>query len=261
MIYIEIDKNGLKMTGKYLGFTFLKKGGDEGEEVSSEQLPDDTHSMDKPAEQDDLADEDEDTDIIGESETSAAKTEDELCGDSPNEDSPHTDENKNEEEKEDKQQHTEDNKNKKDKTAGDKKGPAEKGGKKSSLASLKAKYLRIKPYIPTTWKYFRKLLKAVRISVDGADIVVGREDAHEAAIYYGIVQNIAAKLFTFLAAFFTLKVKRFDVDCVFIRNAFDGRGDLSVRVRPSAVIAIVVCFAVNFLIIRHKTKKSAQANA
>ena len=58
---------------------------------------------------------------------------------------------------------------------------------------------------------------------------------------------------------FTLKVKKADVNCVFTKNTIDGNGECYVRVRPSTLIAIAVCVAVNFLIIylrQKKTKKS-----
>ena len=120
---------------------------------------------------------------------------------------------------------------------------------------MKAKYLKYKPYIPLAWKTVRRLLKTIRIRIDSAEVRVGREDAHEAAIYYGAVQGAIAGLLTPLAEFFTLSVKNCNVECAFTENTISGKCDFSVRVRPSALIAIAVCAGVNFLKIRHNEKK------
>ena len=128
----------------------------------------------------------------------------------------------------------------------------------SKLADLKAKYLKYKPYIPLAWKTVRRLLKTIRIRIDSAEVRVGREDAHEAAIYYGAVQGAIAGLLTPLAEFFTLSVKNCNVECAFTENTISGKCDLSVRVRPSALIAIAVCAGINFLKIRHKEKKVSE---
>lgn len=125
----------------------------------------------------------------------------------------------------------------------------------SKLADLKAKYLKYKPYIPLAWKTVRRLLKTIRIRIDSAEVRVGREDAHEAAIYYGAVQGAIAGLLTPLAEFFTLSVKNCNVECAFTENTISGKCDFSVRVRPSALIAIAVCAGINFLKIRHNEKK------
>lgn len=148
-------------------------------------------------------------------------------------------------------------KRKKEKKSDTKKNKSSEQGIKAKISGLRAKYDKAKPYIPTGWKYFKKLLKTVRIRVDSAQIYVAREDAHEAAIYYGAVQGLIANLLSVLSEMFTVSVSRCDVDCGFTENAVSGEADLSVRIRPSALIAIVVCVGIKFLIIRLKTKKSS----
>lgn len=143
----------------------------------------------------------------------------------------------------------------KKKPAKDKPERQKKEKKPSKLANLKAQYLKYKLYIPLAWKTVRRLLKTIRIRIDSAEVRVGREDAHEAAIYYGAVQGAIAGLLMPLAEFFTLSVKNCDVECAFTENTISGKCDFSVRVRPSALIAIVVCAGINFLKIRHKEKK------
>lgn len=141
------------------------------------------------------------------------------------------------------------------KPAKDKPEKQKKEKQPSKLAKLKAQYLKYKPYIPLAWKTVRRLLKTIRIRIDSAEVRVGREDAHEAAIYYGAVQGAIAGLLTPLAEFFTLSVKNCNVECAFTENTISGKCDFSVRVRPSALIAIVVCAGINFLKIRHNEKK------
>ena len=131
------------------------------------------------------------------------------------------------------------------------------------LASLKAKFEKIKPYIPIGWKAVKKFCKAIRF--EGVDVhaEVGRFDAHEAAIYYGAVQKIVFDILSKIGLFFTLKLKRADVKCVFGENMIDGRAELTVRVRPSTLIAIAFCTGINalrvFLKERRKRKKAAKA--
>lgn len=141
--------------------------------------------------------------------------------------------------------------------------PKEKG--EGKLGGLKARFNKIKPYIPLGWKAVKKFCKAIRF--EGVDITVdvGRFDAHEAAIYYGMVQAAVFDLLSKIAAIFTLLLKRADVRCCFGENKIDGQAELTVRVRPSTLIAIAFCTAVNFLRIylreRRKRKKAAKAEA
>lgn len=142
-----------------------------------------------------------------------------------------------------------------------KKEKPKKEKKSKSSSSLKEKYLLVKPYIPKGWKAVKKLLKTVRITDLRIEVNVGREDAHEAAIYYGALQGALFNLLGTLAAVFTVKVKKVDVNCIFTNNTISGEGETCIRVRPSAMIAIAVCTAVNFLIIflRERCRKRRKA--
>ena len=143
------------------------------------------------------------------------------------------------------------------------KPPKEKG--KGKLAALKEKFEKVRPYIPIGWKAVKKFCKAIRF--EGVEIQgeVGRFDAHEAAIYYGMVQKLVFGLLEKIALIFTLKLKRADVRCCFNENRIDGSAALTVRVRPSTLIAIAFCTGINFLITflrqRRKKKKAAKAQA
>ena len=152
-------------------------------------------------------------------------------------------------------------KRKKEKSSSPENAPGEKS--KGGLAALKEKFEKVKPYIPVGWKAVKKFCKAIRF--EGVDVhaEVGRFDAHEAAIYYGAVQKIVFDILSKIGLFFTLKLKRADVRCVFGENMIDGSAELTVRVRPSTLIAIAFCTGVNalrvFLRERRKRKKAAKA--
>ena len=138
--------------------------------------------------------------------------------------------------------------NKKEKKKAKEPKPNEKPEKeKGKLAQLKDKFNAIKPYIPTGWKYFKKLLKKIRFTNIEADVTVGKEDAYEAAVWYGKVQGILFGLFGWLSCIFTVKLKHVDVHCRFNEKITDGEISLKVKVRPSTMIHIAFCLGFNFL--------------
>ncbi len=143
-------------------------------------------------------------------------------------------------------------KKKKERIKSKKKSKSEKG----KLASLREKYEKLKPYLPMGWKYFKKLLKTIRFTDTEIEVNVGREDAHEAAIYYGIVQGALFNFLGTLASIFTFKIKKADVNCDFTQNKINGSLKTVLRVRMSTMIAIAFCIVVNFLFIILKRKFS-----
>ena len=149
------------------------------------------------------------------------------------------------------------------KNKGEKKSASKsKGKKKSKLDELKAQYKKVKPYIPMGWKYFKKLLKAVRFTDTRIVIDVGKEDAYEAAMLYGKVQAGLFNTIAMLAGIFTVKLKKADVNCIFDEKKFGYDVHTIIRVRPSTLIAIAFCMGVNFLKIylsgRRKKKRAAK---
>lgn len=144
-----------------------------------------------------------------------------------------------------------------------KKSKSDKPKEESMFSKLKSMYSTYKPYLPMGWKYFKKLLKSIRFTGVKIEINVGREDAHEAAIYYGAVQCLLFNNLGHLANIFTVKIKKADVNCIFVKNTISGEAECYVRVRPSTLIAIAFCTGVNFLIVflkqRHIKKKSQKA--
>lgn len=140
------------------------------------------------------------------------------------------------------------------------KADSKSGGK---LDDLKQKYYMIKPYIPMGWKYFKKLLKTIRFTNTKIDIVTGKEDAYESAMFYGKIQAALFNVLAVISGIFTVKLKKADVHCVFNEKKLEANGETVIKVRPSAMIAISVCIAVSFLKIflrqRHEKKKAEKA--
>lgn len=135
-----------------------------------------------------------------------------------------------------------------------------KSKKEGNTSSLKEKYNKIKSYLPMGWKYFKKLLKTVRITDVKINIDVGREDAHEAAVYYGAVQGALFNILGQICNMFSVKIKKADVNCIFTKNVINGSAECYIRVRPSSMIAIAFCIGVNFLVIFLKQKRNDKSN-
>lgn len=158
-----------------------------------------------------------------------------------------------------------DNSNKSEQTEKSKKNrvKSNKSKEKNIFSKITGIYKKYKPYFPMGWKYFKKLMKTIRFTDVKIEITVGREDAHEVAIYYGAIQGLLFNNLAHFANIFTVKIKKANVNCVFIKNTISGEAECYVRIRPSAIIAIAFCTGVNFLIIflkqRHIKKKSEKA--
>lgn len=127
--------------------------------------------------------------------------------------------------------------------------------KKSKSSSVKEIYNKIKPYFPMGWKYFKKLLKTIRITDVKIEVNVGREDAHEAAVYYGAVQGALFNTLGHICNMFSVKIKKANVNCIFIKNTINGTAECYIKIRPSAMIAIAFCVGINFLFVFLKQRR------
>ncbi|MBR1723668.1 MAG: DUF2953 domain-containing protein [Ruminococcus sp.] len=254
VVRVRVGRDGLAYTVKYLGFTIMPRKKkppkpDADEDKPSEvydEIDDEIAELD--LEDDDLEKEIEDFGLEDKETASDSKAEDkkedtQLVKEEPSEKRSEAEDKPIKKKEKAKKQKSEKSDNKE-------KG----GGLRAKIDGLKQKYYMIKPYVPFTWKMFKKLLKTVRIRIDDVRLIVGREDAHEAAIYYGASQAAISNLLTMLGGMFTLKVRRCDVTCQFAKNCIDGKADISVRVRPSAAIWIVLLIGFNaaFIWIRQK---------
>ncbi len=128
----------------------------------------------------------------------------------------------------------------------DKKHASEKksGGK---LDELKRKWAMIKPYVPTAWRFVRRMMKTIRMTQVKITLRAGKEDAYEAAVQYGKFNGILFGALSALSGIFTLKVRRAQVECVFHEKVMEADVSAVVKIRPSAIIAIVFCTAIKAL--------------
>ena len=254
VVKLHIGKDGLKYKVKWLFLTLLDSDKPRKKKAEDDEAPsEDYDEIDEEVAELDLEDEDFTDDLEKELEEHAAEqgTADEGSGSESSEDDaaqPAAIE-KSDVKKETSEKTVSDEpaKDVKDKTGSekDKKEKKNSGGLRAKINDLKAKYYFIKPYIPFTWKMFKKLLKCIRISFDDVQMMIGREDAHEAVIYYGGLHNIVSHVIMILGGMFKLKIRRCDINCKFAENYFDGRGDLTVKARPSIIIWIVLLIGFN----------------
>lgn len=154
-------------------------------------------------------------------------------------------------------QHTEVKKDK-PKSKSNEKNNKEKQSLKDKFKEYKAKWKIIKPYVPTSWKSVKKLLKTIRFTHTDIELTVGKEDAYDSAMLYGKVNAGLYNALAVLGGIFTMHYKTTKVNCVFNEDTFKYRVETQVCIRPSAVIAIAFCTLVNYLKIYLKQRKIAK---
>lgn len=136
-----------------------------------------------------------------------------------------------------------------------------KAEKKANKPSLKERWLKIKPYVPSGWKAVKKLLKKIRLMNTEIELSVGKEDAYEAAMTYGKMNAAVYDVLAALGLIFTMHYKKCRINCVFNEKCFRYDVKTCVCVRPSTVIAIAFCTLVNFLFVFLKEKRKAKKAA
>ncbi|MDO5125486.1 MAG: hypothetical protein Q4D35_03815 [Ruminococcus sp.] len=257
-LYLKFDDDGLSVKAKYMFFTLYPRK--PKEKKQKKRKPKSNKKEQYAAYDDDFSDSLEDEldvsdDVIQESFVQADEQAVEAESESTAESIPESKAQPETEEKVPEAKPKPKKKKKKDK----KKYKSEKkdGG---VLSSVKTKFNKYKPYFPMGWKYFKKLLKAIRFTDVKIEVNVGREDAHEAAIYYGTVQGLVFNTLGHICNIFSVKIKKADVNCIFTKNTIDANAECYVRVRPSTLIAIAVCTGVNFLHIFLKQRRLNKKN-
>lgn len=263
-VYVEASRaKGIDIRAKYLFFTVYPRP-KKTEKQKEQAPPEEDFGIDLDEDLEEDFDEDDDLDDIPDDELPDLP--DELSEEAEDDEaSDETDPEAVDEKlpsdplRKDKKQRKKDKKDKSPDSDDGEKEEKQKGG----LAAIRAKFDRIRPYIPLGWKAVKKFCKAIRFDGVFARVDVGRFDAHEAAIYYGAVQGVLFNALGWLANIFTVRVKKADVNCHFNENVIDGEVSFTVKVRPSTLIAIAFCTGVNFLIIfikqRRARKKQAEA--
>lgn len=255
--YIKVDEDGFEVRLKYFFFTIYPQKTKKHKTKKSKSVRDDKRKNKKEF-SDDLDDEFSDV-FFDRSENDKDNIKDSGISDNvsaenaaPLEQSYQCDDSSSESDKKKPRSETFKKENKKTKQ---KKISHEEDEKKSKSSSVKEIYNKIKPYFPMGWKYFKKLLKTIRITDVKIEVNVGREDAHEAAVYYGAVQGALFNTLGHICNMFSVKIKKANVNCIFIKNTINGTAECYIKVRPSAMIAIAFCVGINFLFVFLKQRR------
>lgn len=120
------------------------------------------------------------------------------------------------------------------------------------------KFKYYKPLFPMGWKYFRKLLKAVRFYDTEVYLTTAKQDAYESALFYGKLQMALNNALALICGIFTVRIKNVGVKCEFNDDKLDYHAAAKVKLRLSTVIAIAVCVLIRYLLFRFKKKRQAK---
>lgn len=132
-------------------------------------------------------------------------------------------------------------------------------GLKSKINKAKETWKKYKDYIPMTWKAFRKLLKQIRFYNTEIEIIAGKDDAYDAAMLYGKINTLLFNGLSVVGLIFSLyKPKKAEVKCVFDKKVFEYEIYGKIKLRPSTILSIAICFGIKFLIIFLKKRRMAK---
>ncbi len=126
---------------------------------------------------------------------------------------------------------------------------------KGKLAQIKEKFDYYKPLIPVGWKYFKKMIKTIRFYDLDISLYSAKNDAYESAMFYGKLQMIVNNALALICRMFTVKLGKVGINCGFNEDKLDYGVSTTVKVRPSAMIAIGVCVLIKYLMFRIKAKR------
>lgn len=132
-------------------------------------------------------------------------------------------------------------------------------GLKSKINKVKCTWKKYKDYVPMTWKAFRKLLKQIRFYDTEIEITVGKDDSYDAAMLYGKINTLLFNGLSVVGLIFSLyKPKKAEVKCVFDKKVFEYEIYGKIKLRPSTILSIAICFGIKFLIIFLKKRRMAK---
>ncbi len=125
------------------------------------------------------------------------------------------------------------------------------------LDGIKAKIEEYKPFIPVAKKGLQKLIKLIRFYDLELYLTLGDTDAYKASLNFGRVNTLVYSVIGLLCTAFTVKIKRTDINCVFDKKIFDAHFKTVVKVRPSAVVCLLIYLGINYLKITRKNKNKS----
>lgn len=112
-----------------------------------------------------------------------------------------------------------------------------------------------KPFVPVAKKGLKKLFKLIRFYDLDLSVTVGDSDAYKAAMKFGQVNALVYSILGLLCCAFSVRIKNTSVNCDFNSKTVDGAIKTTVKVRPSALLSLIIYLGINYLLIKHKQKK------
>lgn len=112
-----------------------------------------------------------------------------------------------------------------------------------------------KPFVPVAKKGLKKLLKMIRFYDLDLSVTVGDSDAYKAAMKFGQVNALVYSILGLMCCAFSVSIKNTSVNCDFNSKAIDGAIKTTVKIRPSALLSLIIYLGINYLLIKHKQKK------
>lgn len=112
-----------------------------------------------------------------------------------------------------------------------------------------------KPFVPVAKKGLKKLLKLIRFYDLDLSVTVGDSDAYKAAMKFGQVNALVYSILGLLCCAFSVRIKNTAVNCDFNAKTVDGAIKTTVKVRPSALLSLIIYLGINYLLIKRKQKK------
>lgn len=235
--YVKIDKTRLQVTVKYLWIKLYEldtaDGGQDGEENSRENKPEDGSQKNDPAS---CGPGGLDNKSAGErpskAEAGSRKPHEKENGESCEAESVSFGARKKKRERE----------------------------KRPDKPSLLDRFNAIKPYIPVAAKGLRKLLKLIRLTRLELVMTVGGSDAYEAGMNFGRANQIFYPALGVICTLFTVTIKKTQILCDFDKSCLDISGSTVAKVTPAAVIGLAIYLLRNYFKIKKLESKREKNN-
>ena len=131
-------------------------------------------------------------------------------------------------------------------------------GLTEQLSDIKEKWELVKVILQASKKGLRRILRNIRFYDIELDFIVADEDAYEAAMKYGKINAAVYGAISFLRTFFTISLKRINIQCLFnsANSSYEGR--FTVFITPAVVLTAGIGIAVRFLLLKRKLDNSEE---
>lgn len=128
------------------------------------------------------------------------------------------------------------------------------------LGELKEKWELLKVILQASKKGLRRILRNIRFYDIQLDFIVADEDAYEAAMKYGKVNAAVYGGISFLRTFFTISLKKINIQCLFNSPKSSYEGGFTVYVTPAVVLTAGIGIAVRFLLLKRSLDNEKSSN-